>query len=40
MLVPENRTLTMQALGIDPGRRAETLSLGEFAALANAYVPV
>ncbi|MEK7815589.1 MAG: 16S rRNA (adenine(1518)-N(6)/adenine(1519)-N(6))-dimethyltransferase RsmA [Pseudomonadota bacterium] len=26
----------MQALGIDPGRRAETLSLMEFAALANA----
>ncbi len=30
---------TMQALGIDPGRRAETLSLAEFAALANAYPP-
>ena len=30
---------TMQSLGIDPGRRAETLSLGEFAALANAYIP-
>lgn len=27
---------TMTALDIDPGRRAETLSLGEFAALANA----
>jgi 16S rRNA (adenine1518-N6/adenine1519-N6)-dimethyltransferase len=26
----------MQALGIDPGRRAETLSLQEFAALSNA----
>ena len=30
---------TMQALGIDPGRRAETLSLAEFAALANASGP-
>jgi 16S rRNA (adenine1518-N6/adenine1519-N6)-dimethyltransferase len=29
----------MQGLGIDPGRRAETLSLAEFAALANAYQP-
>ena len=27
---------TMGQLGIDPGRRAETLTLGEFAALANA----
>jgi 16S rRNA (adenine1518-N6/adenine1519-N6)-dimethyltransferase len=27
----------MQTLGIDPGRRAETLSLDEFAALANAF---
>jgi len=27
---------TMTALDIDPGRRAETLSLAEFAALANA----
>lgn len=27
----------MQTLGIDPGRRAETLSLGEFAVLANSY---
>ncbi|OGI41968.1 MAG: hypothetical protein A2150_07595 [Candidatus Muproteobacteria bacterium RBG_16_64_11] len=26
---------TMERLGIEPGRRAETLSLGEFAALAN-----
>lgn len=25
----------MQSVGIDPGRRAETLTLGEFAALAN-----
>ena len=29
-------TDTMQAIGIDPGRRAETLSVAEFAALANA----
>jgi 16S rRNA (adenine1518-N6/adenine1519-N6)-dimethyltransferase len=29
---------TMERLGIDPGRRAETLSLQEFAALANAPV--
>jgi 16S rRNA (adenine1518-N6/adenine1519-N6)-dimethyltransferase len=28
----------MQTLGIDPGRRAETLSLHEFAALANACI--
>ncbi len=27
----------MPAIGIDPGRRAETLSLAEFASLANAY---
>ena len=27
----------LEALGIDPGRRAETLSLDEFARLANAY---
>ncbi|MEK7459233.1 MAG: 16S rRNA (adenine(1518)-N(6)/adenine(1519)-N(6))-dimethyltransferase, partial [Patescibacteria group bacterium] len=27
---------TMEQLGIDPGRRAETLSLAEFTALANA----
>jgi 16S rRNA (adenine1518-N6/adenine1519-N6)-dimethyltransferase len=32
MIEPE----TMAALDIDPGRRAETLSLGEFAALADA----
>ena len=31
---------TMQSLGIDPGRRAETLSLEEFAALANASQPI
>ncbi len=30
---------TMERLGIDPGRRAETLSLQEFAALANAAAP-
>ena len=29
---------TMERLGIDPGRRAETLTLAEFAALANAPV--
>ncbi len=29
---------TMERLGIDPGRRAETLSLQEFAALANAPI--
>jgi 16S rRNA (adenine1518-N6/adenine1519-N6)-dimethyltransferase len=29
----------IQALGIDPTRRAETLSLAEFAALSNAVTP-
>ena len=29
---------TMEQLGIDPGRRAETLSLQEFATLANISV--
>jgi 16S rRNA A1518/A1519 N6-dimethyltransferase RsmA/KsgA/DIM1 with predicted DNA glycosylase/AP lyase activity len=29
----------MEALGIDPQRRAETLTLAEFAALANALPP-
>ena len=30
---------TLEALGIDPQRRAETLTLGEFAAVANALPP-
>jgi 4-diphosphocytidyl-2C-methyl-D-erythritol kinase len=29
-----------QAAGIDPGRRAETLSLGEYARLAAVFSPV
>ena len=29
----------LTGLGIDPGRRAETLSLAEFAALARALAP-
>jgi 16S rRNA (adenine1518-N6/adenine1519-N6)-dimethyltransferase len=31
---------TLESLGIDPQRRAETLTLAEFAALANALSPV
>ena len=31
---------TLEGLGIDPGRRPETLSLKEFAAIANAISPV
>ncbi|HJW81431.1 MAG TPA: rRNA adenine dimethyltransferase family protein, partial [Acidiferrobacterales bacterium] len=30
---------TLESLGIDPQRRAETLTLGEFATLANALPP-
>jgi len=32
-------TETLETLGIDPQRRAETLTLGEFAAVANALSP-
>ena len=32
---PQSTRIAMEAAGIDPGRRAETLSLEEFAAMAN-----
>ena len=30
---------TLERLGIDPGRRPETLTVGEFVALSNAVAP-
>ncbi len=38
-LTKDDIAAVMTAAGVDPGRRAETLDLGEFAALANAIRP-